>query len=159
MGTPASETRARVAFPSEAFFQALAERMNGDEPKYKKVGWVDLRLAVRVLPDDAFREEKVYGLVFDTYSCEEARQIGAPEEIEAECVVEGPYWAWKEMFQNISENGKADTKHTFNYLTLTEWPLKLTGEDQLGIDKVFRFNFSLQLFWEEAAELEISYVT
>jgi hypothetical protein len=152
-----SETRTAVLFPSEGFFQALAERMNAQEAKYKKVGWVDLRLAVRILPDDNFREEQLYGLVFDTYSCELARAIQQPADIEAECVVEGPYWAWKEMFENILTHGKADPTHTFNYLTLTEWPLKLTGEDQLGIDKVFRYNFSLQLFWEEAAGLDVRF--
>jgi hypothetical protein len=157
MVTPTNETRTQVAFPSDEFFQALADRMNSQEAKYKKIGWVDLRLGVRVLPDDTFREEKLYGLVFDTYTCEQAREIAAPTEVEAECVVEGPYWAWKEMFENIATHGKADATHTFNYLTLTEWPLKLTGEDQLGIDKVFRYNFSLQLFWEEAAELDITY--
>lgn len=156
--TSASGIDTRVRFPSAEFFAALAAQMNAQEAKYKKVGWMDLRLAIRILPDDNFRSEQLFGLTFDTYSCETARAIGAPAEIDADCVMEGPYWAWKGMFQNICAQGKADPKHTFNYLTLTQWPLKLTGGEQLGVDKVFRFNFSLQLFLEEAAALAIDFV-
>jgi|SRR5581483_1574986 len=159
MITPAGPARTRVTFPSAELFQALVDRMNTQEDRYRRIGWVDLRLGIRILPDDRFRQEKLYVLVFDTYTGEPPREIPAGSEIEADCVVEGPYWAWEEMFRNIAERGKADAAHTLNYLTLTEWPLKLAGDDPLGIDKVFRYHRSLQSFLEEAAELDITFLS
>jgi hypothetical protein len=61
------------------------------------------------------------------------------------------------MFQNIQRNGKADTHHTLNHLTMLDDPLKALSPDQYRLDKLYRFNYSLQVFLEEAAGLDTRY--
>ena len=77
-------------------------------------------------------------------------------------ILEGDYAAWKEMVENIHQNGHADLTHTLNYLTLPDWPLRLVpvdeGEGQLDVDRFYRYNQTLQEFFDEAAALETLFV-
>jgi hypothetical protein len=61
------------------------------------------------------------------------------------------------MFQNIQRNGKADTHHTLNHLTMLDDPLEAVSPDQYRLDKLYRYNYSLQVFLEEAAALDTRY--
>lgn len=148
-----------LRFPSLEFFQALQRRMNEQTDKYKKIGTMDFRLVLRIgAPPGAFRAEQ-YGFVFADYWCEEVRALGDPAAFGAECTIDGPYEAWKEMFENIVAHGRADTKHTLNRLILLERPLRATGDDQTAVDKVYRYQYSLQTFLEEAAALPVEFTT
>src|SRR5262249_7358031 len=66
--------------------------------------------------------------------------------------------AWKEMIESIRTHGAADLTHTLNYLTLPDWPLRLVAvneeEGQLDIDRFYRYQESLQAFFDEAAAVE-----
>jgi hypothetical protein len=61
------------------------------------------------------------------------------------------------MVENIRRHGHADLTHTLNYLTLPDWPLRLiptADDDQLDVDRFYRYNESLQQFFDEAAGVE-----
>lgn len=143
-----------LLFPSLGFFQALQARMNEHEARYRAIGIMDLYLGVRILPEGVFRKTALYALLFDGYSCEKVEELASASERDLDVVIEGPYGAWKGMFQNIQANGKADTRHTLNHLTMLDDPLRTVGSDQSRVDKVYRYNFSLQSFLNEAAGLE-----
>ncbi len=60
---------------------------------------------------------------------------------------------WQEMIDNIIGNGRPDLEHTLNFLTFPDDPMVVDGPDQLQIDAFFRYNQSLQLFFNGAAKV------
>ena len=68
------------------------------------------------------------------------------------------YGAWKEMVESIRHHHGADLSHTLNSLTLPDWPLRLVPLDeeagQLDVDRFYRYNQSLQEFFDEAAAVD-----
>ncbi len=53
--------------------------------------------------------------------------------------------------------GGSDREHTLNYLTFPDDPLRVTGPSQLEVDAFYRYNESLQRFFNGAASVLMSY--
>ncbi len=151
------EPALKVRFPSEEFFAALAQRMNAQTEKYKKYGNVDLRLGIRIDPDKRLQRGAFYGLVFADYWCDQVVEPPDPAAFAPDCTIAGPYGAWKEMFDNIEAHGMADERHTLNCLVHLDDPFRIEARDQFEADKIYRYMFSLQLFLEESAGMEVHY--
>ncbi len=147
-----------VRFPSLEFFEAMQRRMNQDEAKYRAIGVMDVLVGIRVQADGDMEQTRLYTFMFDGYACGEVGEVRDGGEPDLDFVLEGPYGAWKEMFQNIQAHGRADTKHTLNHLTMLDDPLRVAGPDQYRVDKLYRFNYSLQVFLEEAAGIDTEFV-
>jgi hypothetical protein len=144
-------------FPSLEWFQRLADRMEAQPEKYRRLGVVDLTLVVKI-EFPAGRTER-YCLTFETYRCSAVRRLADDEVVVGRhpVQIEGEYGAWKEMIDNIQRSGAADLTHTLNYLTLPDWPLRLVSlsdDDQLDVDRFYRYNESLQEFFNGAAAVE-----
>ncbi len=54
-------------------------------------------------------------------------------------------------------NGAPDREHILNYLTFPDEPLRVTGPNQLEVDAFYRYNESLQRFFNGAANVPTSY--
>ena len=149
-------------FPSVGWFRALADRMAAQPEKYRKLGAMDLTLVPRIALSDGKTE--AFRLVFEGHRCTAVDRVGHGEPIGGRhpVVLEGEYGAWREMIENIRHNGRADLTHTLNYLTLPDWPLRLVsvddGEGQLDVDRFYRYNESLQEFFDEAARVDTRFV-
>ena len=67
-----------------------------------------------------------------------------------------PPETWQEMLTNIKENGAADHQHTLNTLDLRlpDGLSSNTTGDQFKADMFFRYNESLQQFFNLSAQLE-----
>jgi hypothetical protein len=143
-------------FPSVDWFQLLADVMDREPDTHRRLGVIDITLVVKVdLPGQ--RSER-YCLVFDGYRCTAVRRLADGDPIPGKhpVVIEGELGAWKEMIENIQTHGAADLTHTLNYLTLPDWPLRLvpaSEDDQLDVDRFYRYNQSLQEFFDGAARL------
>lgn len=149
-------------FPSVEWFQALADRMEAQPEKYRRLGHVDLTLVPRITFPDG--REAVFRLVFAGPHC---RTVDAPPTVAAvrgphPVVIEGEYTAWREMIESIRTHGQADLKHTLNFLTLPDWPFRLDALDpeagQLDVDRFYRYMATLQAFFDEAASVETEFV-
>ena len=142
-----------VAFPSTDWFEALGQAMLAHHEKYQKLGSVDVVLVPTITFPDG-RVER-YALVFEAHDGVAVRQIASAEELVGpRVIIEGDYGVWREMVENIRIYGGADLQHTLNYLTLPDWPLRVisdSGQDLLGIDRFYRYQESLQEFFNEAA--------
>jgi hypothetical protein len=145
-----------MKFPSEAWFQALQERAAAKPDRFRHLGFVDAAVGIRVDPGNGGAPAG-FVLDFSGYGCRKVTSTKHPEQV-ADFVLAGPLPVWKEMIENIRSHGEADLQHTLNVLTLPGVPLKLEAEDQLKADLFFRYNQSLQEFFNGAAEVETEFV-
>jgi hypothetical protein len=146
-----------MKFPSAEWFQALQGRAGANQERFKKLGFVDAAVGIKVQPDNGGAPAG-FVLEFAGYGCKKVTTSAQPAEA-ADFVVEGKYSAWKEMIENIRANGEADLEHTLNVLTLPGVPFKLEAADQLKADLFFRYNQTLQEFFNCAADIETEFDT
>lgn len=136
-------------FPSKEWFQALQTAADTDPDRYRRLGTIDLVLVAQI---DTHEGSRCFELTFSGYRCEQVREIRNPAEAGPEAIVlEGPEPAWREMIRSIQHYGRADLEHTLNTLTLADWPLRVRAENQLAVDQFYRYQESLQEFFDEAA--------
>ncbi|MEZ5553497.1 MAG: hypothetical protein R3E82_21635 [Pseudomonadales bacterium] len=142
-----------VMFPSEQWFRELARQMQTEKYKdqYRGLGAIDCTMVVQV--DDPQGPDLIE-VQFKSYEVRSIRQLNSLDEADPEHFrIEGPYEAWQEMIENIMENGEPDLEHTLNFLTFPDDPMVVDGPDQLQTDTFYRYNQSLQLFFNGAAEV------
>jgi hypothetical protein len=73
-------------------------------------------------------------------------------------VLEASLSTWREMIENIrAHGGTPDLQHTLNYLTLPDVPMVVSGPDQLEVDTFYRYNETLQRFFNAAARVPTAY--
>jgi hypothetical protein len=136
-----------------AFFDALASEMNAHPEEYDILGDIELRLAIVMERDDgsAFRAL----VTFDGIECTGVATINEGDEHGADCWIAGGAAAWRAMFDDIVAHGRAEGRQTINSLTMLGHPLAVHGDDPLGVDKFFRFNQSVQHFFDGAANAAV----
>lgn len=133
---------------SVSFFDALADEMNAHPEQYEVLGDVDMDLAL-VMRDP--HGDFGVRLGFSGVRCDGVGEIGDGDESTADCWLDGSLDSWREMFDNIIENGHATGRQTINSLTLLGTHITVQGDDPLGVDKFFRFNQTVQAFLDGAA--------
>jgi hypothetical protein len=145
-----------MKFPSAAWFEALQERAEAKADLFKKLGFVDANVGIMITPENGGASAG-FVLEFSGYGCKRVDEVDRPKD-SADFVIEGKYSTWKEMIENIRRNGEADLQHTLNVLTMPGVPLKVEAADQLKADLFFRYNQTLQEFFNGAAEVETEFV-
>ena len=143
-----------VTFPSEPFFQALAAAMAGAHDRFRGLGFFDATIGIRVLPDDESGAERLFVLAFEVFECTLAEEAPNFTPFRVDFVLEGKASVWREMFENIRQNGGADVAHSINTLTHFGEQLTLRYDDPDGHDKLYRFAESIQQYFDLAATLD-----
>jgi hypothetical protein len=147
--------RDTIAFPSHEWFEALAARMRADVESFHKLGPIDCTMVVKVEGPEA---TDLFEVTFESFEVTLIRRLESLEAADLNhFVIEAPLAAWRGMIENIRANGKPDLEHTLNYLTFPDDPMLVSGPDQLQIDTFYRYNQSLQSFFNGAAAVETSY--
>jgi len=143
-----------ITFPSEAFFQALATAMTREHERFRKLGFFDVTIGIRVQPDDDHGADRLFVLAFEVFECTFAEAVPNFTPFRVDFVLEGKASVWREMFENIRRNGGADVAHSINTLTHFGEQLTLRYDDPDGHDKLYRFAESIQQFFDLAATLD-----
>ncbi len=139
-------------FPSEDWFERLAAFMRADESSFRLLGPVDCSMVVKVDRDVA---AELFEVVFEGFGVKSVRRLDRIEDAAPDhFVIEATLDTWCDMIDNIRAHGAADLSHTLNYLTFPDDPMTVSGPDQLQIDAFYRYNQSLQQFFDGAAQLE-----
>ncbi len=142
-------------FPSRGWFEQLAAFMRADESSFRLLGPVDCSMVVKV---DRDTETELFEVVFEAFGVKSIRRLGRIDDAAPDhFVIEATLETWSEMIDNIRAHGAADLSHTLNYLTFPDDPMAVSGPDQLQIDAFYRYNQSLQRFFNGAAQLETRY--
>ena len=142
-------------FPSAKWFRALAGRMEQDEAAYRALGPIECTMVVRINgpggPD-------LYEVAFEGFRVQSVRRLDRLEDAASEhFVLEASLDTWREMIDNIRAHAGPDLTHTLNYLTFPDDPMRVTGPDQLEVDAFYRYNQSLQRFFNGAAAVPTVY--
>ncbi len=144
-----------VSFPSLAYFAEPKRLMEEERGRFSRLGFTDVTFAVRVTGGGRLQEAKAYKLTFQTFTCSEVKELTNGEVVDF--TLEAPYSTWKEMLQNIKEEGRADRNHTINTLTHLGSPVKVLYDDPEVHDRLFRYNESIQEFFNLSARLDIDF--
>ncbi len=144
-----------LTFPSEDWFARLAAFMSADESSFRRLGPIDCTMVVKVDGPDGTALFEVTFRAFEVKSIRRLERIedAAPEHF----VIEATFDTWREMIENIHAHGDPDLAHTLNYLTFPDDPMVVGGPDQLQIDAFYRYNQSLQRFFNGAARVATRY--
>jgi hypothetical protein len=138
-------------FPSVEWLQAVADLAKSDDT-YRKFGRVDALVGLSV-------GGRYFALTFDVFDIRDVREIGFDELRDLDFYLEMPPELWRAMLESIRANGSAGLEYTLNTLDLKQpdgLAINAVG-DGYRMDKFFRFNQSLQRFFDLSASVETSF--
>ena len=136
-------------FPSVEWLQAIRDVVNKDE-RFRHFGTVDARVGIKV-------GDKAFEVVFEAFECVSAREVPASDLPQCDFWLEQEAEGWREMLVNIKANGKADVTHTLNTIDLNRPDGFAKGSDGYKVDLFYRFNQSLQDFFDSSARVETTF--
>jgi hypothetical protein len=145
-------TMTKATFPSVDWFNAVKQLVNEDEG-YKRIGTCDAEVGVKI-PD----LQKNYRITFEAFEVADVREVEAAEAEDTDFWLEMPYARWKDMIQNIKDNGKADLHHTLNTIDLEDPEGLARSHDGYRRDAFYRFNQTFQYFFDASARIQTSFV-
>ena len=151
------KVQVKIPFPSLAFFQTLQALMRQEAPCFRRLGFIDTTFGVHILgPQD---QEWRYQLAFEVFDCREVTEVAAFDLTALDFVLKGDLSVWVEMLANIRQHGGANVAHSLNTLTHFGERLELLYDDPDNRDKFFRFQESIQEFFDLASTLDLEFPT
>jgi hypothetical protein len=138
-------------FPSLEWLESVAQLAMHDDA-YRRFGRVDALVGLKV-GDRAFR------LTFDVLEIGDVREIGPDDLHDLDFYLDMESERWQAMVASIREHGRAERGFTLNSLDLMlpdGLHQNATG-DGYRADKFFRFNESLQRFFDLSAGVETTF--
>jgi hypothetical protein len=140
-----------VKFPSLEFFRELQRAMNGDRPRFQKLGVCDTAFGVSITGPDP----RLYTLRFEVFDCVDVREPAGASDTDLDFVLEAPLELWTQMLASIRRHGRAAPEYTLNSLSHLGDRMKVRYDDPEGHDKFYRFMATLQAFFDQAAGLAL----
>jgi hypothetical protein len=138
------------SFPSKEWIDTLAEVMLKNRTQYEPLGSTDCTMVIQC--DDPQNHELIE-VKFRDFGVESVQYLDNLTDADPDhFTLTAKQEIWSKMIANIVENGNPDLEYTLNYLTFPDDPMVVDGPDQLQIDTFFRYNQTLQLFFNGAAE-------
>lgn len=144
-----------AGFPEPDWFLTLGRQMEAEGEVFRRLGYAEVRLAIKILGADEETVEHLVGLEFDGYRLARAEAVTDLKAFDPDFVICGKRAMWDRMLGEIARNGRPAMRHTLSSLALVGDELWLQSSDQLREDKFFRFNQTLQEFFNLARKLKI----
>ena len=148
-----------LTFPSVEWFARLGELMEENRAVHEHIGEIDCSCVWTVFDADGQDTDRHFLTTFELFSLIDVREVSEEERVKANFILETDVYVWKEMLENIAENGgRPDLEHSLNRLSLPGVPIRLWAEDPLDRDMFFRFNGNLQEFVNESVKIPTVYL-
>jgi hypothetical protein len=93
----------------------------------------------------------------EAFECTNVREAGENDLRDMDFWLEQPWDKWQEMLENIKSNGAADLSHTLNTIDLSMPESLARSHDGYRRDAFYRFNQSIQDFFNASAKIETQY--
>jgi hypothetical protein len=141
------------SFPDPQWFLALGRLVNAEGELFRRIGYAEVRFALRVLSGDGTQTEALTGVEINGYELSRAAIVADAAEFDPDFVICAPRPIWRRMLDEIKRDGRPEPRHTLSSLALIGEELWLESTDQLREDKFYRFNQTLQELFNLAAKL------
>ncbi len=145
------EVKTKANFPSVEWFNAIRDIVNNDEG-YKRIGTCDSTVGIKV-PD----KSKYYVMTFEAFEISDVREASATGAEDTDFWLEMSFAKWKEMIENIKQNGKADLHHTLNTIDLEDPDGLARSNDGYRRDAFYRFNQTYQYLFDISAKIDTTF--
>ena len=136
-------------FPSVEWFEAIRDLVNNDDD-YRRLGTFDARVGIKV--GDLLLE-----LEFEAFECIGVKKISEDDLRDLDFWLEQSPEEWNDMVANIKEHGSAGLQFTLNTIDLTRPDGFAKSYDGYRRDAFYRFNQSLQHFFDSSAKIETEF--
>jgi len=136
-------------FPSVEWFEEIRKLVNSDEV-FRRLGTVDCRVGVKV-------GDKIFELNFEAFECVSVKEIAESDLRDLDFWLEQSPEEWREMIENIKGHGSADLKFTLNTIDLSRADGFAKSYDGYKRDAFYRFNQSLQHFFDSSAKIDTKF--
>ena len=136
-------------FPSTEWFDAVRESANAD-PQFTSQGTVNCYMGIKA-GDAAFT------LTFAGFECAGVAAVQEAALRDTDFYIDMSPAQWRELLDNISANGGADSAHTLNSLDLSMPSGCVKSENELRRTAFFQYHLSLQAFFDAAAKVETTF--
>ena len=140
-------------FPSVRWFDAVRDVFNNDD-SYRGAGGGYCNCTAGIKIGDA-----IFVLTFEGQEC--VRAVAADDATldDVDFYLDMSAADWHEMVANIRDNGHADLHHTLNTLDLDREDGLATSHhgDQYREDLFFRYNQTLQFFFDASARVKTEF--
>ncbi|MEX2246915.1 MAG: hypothetical protein WEC75_09515 [Dehalococcoidia bacterium] len=136
-------------FPSVDWFNAIKDIVNKD-PSFRQLGTVDAVLGVKA-------GDKIIQITFEAFECTDVKEVKENDLRDMDFWLEQPWESWKEMIENIKKHGAADLTHTLNTIDLSMPEGFARSADGYRRDAFYRFNQSLQDFFNASARIDTKF--
>ena len=140
-------------FPTVAWFDSVRAVYNDDDSlRGAGSGSCDCTVGVQIGRDN-------FKLVFEGFECTQAEKIGKSDLDSCDFYLHMPVKDWRLMLSNIQTNGHATDNYTLNTLDLDreEGLATSTHNDQYREDLFFRYNQTLQFFFDASARVKTTF--
>jgi hypothetical protein len=139
-----------LPFPSVAWFRRLAELMNADRVRHEHLGYIDCVARFTVVGGDG-RARSVQ-VTFEEFAAVDVREVSPGGTEGADFELEATLETWRAMIESITAGGgRPALVQTLNHLSHMGAPLAVRSSDPLRRDLYFRYNQSLQEFFNASA--------
>ena len=136
-------------FPSVEWFKQAGDLLNKSD-SFKRLGTCDTEMGVQV-------GDRYFKIDFDAFEVTGASEINSAEADELDFYLVQSPDAWKAMLDDIKANGHATHEFTLNSLDLRSDQELAIGKDYNRRDAFYRFNQTLQDYFDMSAQMETTY--
>lgn len=140
-----------TAFPEAAWFESLGHLMKEQREVFERLGYAETRCVLKVIGEGNGQADRYVGLAFEGYGLAGVKKVASPEEFDPDFILCARAFVWERMLEEIRENGHPSLRRTLSSLVLVGDEMWLESEDQLREDRFYRFNQTLQEFFNLAA--------
>jgi hypothetical protein len=132
--------------------------MNEDRALHEHLGDVECVAQFTVTDVGPAKSPWSVQVTFDGFEVSDIREVG-PEALErADFVVETSLSVWRTMINGIrAGKGRPPLDQTLNFLSLPGVPIRVWSPDTVRRDMFFRFNQSLQEFFNASHRFSTAY--
>ena len=134
-------------FPSVEWFEAVRAVANMDA-EFRSLGTSDARVGVKV-------GDLAYELDFEAFECAAVSQIEDHLLIDVDFYLNMPADDWKSLLTNVSENGAADSEHTFNTLDIENGIVG--SSNPYGLNNFPRYHLTVQRFFDASSQVNTTF--
>jgi hypothetical protein len=128
--------------------------MRQDESCFRRLGFIDTTFGIHIVGPAS--QEWQYILSFEVFECRDVVVAPSFDLTAIDFILKGDLASWVEMLANIRQHNGADVAHSLNTLTHFGERLQLLYDDPDNRDKFFRFQESIQEFFDLARSLDLT---